>query len=132
MQKVEKTRQHHCIHIWNARRKTVFMTFLAIYNNTASIGKLIFTRMLDLFHDIFHGFSHNCSKAFRSSRLQGFESINSEIFEQFNSFIQCIKPSACQMNQPHFCFYLQLFLNTWNEDKYDTFQQRLRVANAGS
>ena len=90
-----------------------------------------FYKNVRFFHDIFHGFSHKCSKAYRSSRLQGFECINSEICEQFNSFIQCIKPSARQMNQPHFCFYLQFFLNIWNEDKYDKYQQRLRVAHAG-
>ncbi|XP_053384247.1 uncharacterized protein LOC128550109 isoform X2 [Mercenaria mercenaria] len=67
------------------------------------------------FHDIFHGYSHKCSCAFRSSRLQGFETVNSEICEQFNSFIQCIKKSARQMSQSHFCFYLHFFLHPWNE-----------------
>ena len=83
------------------------------------------------FHDIFHGFGHKCSCAYKSSRLQDFESVNSEICEQFNAFIQCIKPSAQQMNQEHFCFYLQFFLDIWNEKKEEKFLKRLKVAQAG-
>ncbi|WAR02073.1 hypothetical protein MAR_008631, partial [Mya arenaria] len=67
------------------------------------------------FHDIFHGYSHKCSTSFRSSRLQGFESVNSEICEQFNSFIQILKKSARQMTQSHFCFYLQFFIHDLSE-----------------
>ncbi|WAR14459.1 hypothetical protein MAR_004564, partial [Mya arenaria] len=88
-------------------------------------------RNVRFFHDIFHGYAHKCSVAFRSSRLQGFESINSEICEQFNSFIQCIKKSARQMNQSHFCFYLQYFLHEWNKRKRQVYLKKLQVALAG-
>ncbi|KAL4221197.1 hypothetical protein ACF0H5_019461 [Mactra antiquata] len=83
------------------------------------------------FHDIFHGYSHKCSRAFSSGRLQGFESINSEICEQFNSFIQCIKKSGRQMSQIDFCFYLQFFLHEWNERKRTLYNKKLRIAMAG-
>ncbi|KAH3897506.1 hypothetical protein DPMN_021694 [Dreissena polymorpha] len=83
------------------------------------------------FHDIFHGYSHKCSNAFTASRLQGFESVNSEICEQFNSFIQCIKRSARQMSQSHFCFYLQFFLNEWNKKKKLSYEKKIRIALAG-
>lgn len=83
------------------------------------------------FHDVFHSYAHKCSYAFKSRRLQGFESVNSEICEQFNSFIQCIKKSARQMNQSHFCFYLQFFLHEWNERKRLVTQGKTRVALAG-
>ena len=83
------------------------------------------------FHDIFHGYTHKCSCAFRSSRLQGFESVNSEICEQFNSFLQNIKKSARQMTQEHFCFYLQFFLHQWNIRKKDVYQKKIKVALAG-
>ena len=63
--------------------------------------------------------------------LQGFECVNSEICEQFNAFIQFIKSSARQMSQEHFCFYLQFFLDIWNERKEEKFQKHLRVARAG-
>lgn len=90
-----------------------------------------FYKSVRFFHDIFHGFGHKCSCAYKSTRLQGFETVNSEICEQFNAFIQCIKSSAQQMNQEHFCFYLQFFLDIWNEKKEEKFQRRLKVAQAG-
>ena len=70
------------------------------------------------FHDIFHSYAHKCSSAFKSTRVQGFETVNSEICEQFNSFLRCIKSSARQMSQTHFCFYLPFFL-AWMESKQE-------------
>ncbi|XP_052820942.1 uncharacterized protein LOC128246666 [Mya arenaria] len=83
------------------------------------------------FHDIFHGYSHKCSTSFRSSRLQGFESVNSEICEQFNSFIQILKKSARQMTQSHFCFYLQFFIHEWNRRKRVAYKRKISTALAG-
>jgi hypothetical protein len=40
-----------------------------------------------------------------------------KVCEQFNSYIQKIKYSARSMNQSHFIFYLQFFINYWNEKK---------------
>ncbi|XP_069109370.1 uncharacterized protein [Argopecten irradians] len=91
-----------------------------------------FFEKVRFFHDIFHGFSHKCSKGYRSSRLLGLDTINSEICEQFNSFLQCIKPAARQMNQTNFVFYLQFFLHIWNEQKHERYRKRLSVALAGS
>ena len=44
-----------------------------------------------LWHDLFHGITHKCGKCFKSSRICGLVGINSEICEQFNSYLQCIK-----------------------------------------
>ena len=74
-----------------------------------------FYKRVQLFHDIFHGYARKCSCAYRLSRLQGFGFINSEICEQFNAFIQCIKSSARQMSREH--FYLQFFLDISNARK---------------
>jgi len=84
------------------------------------------------FHDIFHGYSHKCSSAYKSSRLQGFESVNSEVCEQFNTYLQCIKKSARQMTMSHFCCYVQFFLHAWSEKKKNTYQRKLNVALKGS
>lgn len=62
MPKVEKTLQHHSTHIWNTHHKTFFMTFLAIYKSTASIGKVIFIKMLDFFMTFFTGFLTSAPK----------------------------------------------------------------------
>ena len=90
-----------------------------------------FYKDVRFFHDIFHSYAHKCSCTFRSNRLQGFETVNSEVCEQFNSFIQCLKKSARQMSQTHFCFYLQFFLHEWNERKRCTYLRKIRVALAG-
>ncbi|WAR15086.1 hypothetical protein MAR_005191 [Mya arenaria] len=65
-------------------------------------------RNVRFFHDIFHGYANKCSVAFRSSRLQGFESINSEICEQFS-----------------------YFLHEWNKRKRQVYLKKLQVALAG-
>lgn len=85
-----------------------------------------------VFHDIFHGYTHKCAKTYKSSRLISLESVNSEICEQFNSFIQCIKRSATQMSQEHFVFYLQFFIDEWNRRKENRYKRRLTVALLGS
>ncbi|WAR30545.1 hypothetical protein MAR_033087 [Mya arenaria] len=77
------------------------------------------------------GYSHKCSTSFRSSRLQGFESVNSEICEQFNSFIQILKKSARQMTQSHFCFYLQFFIHEWNRRKRVAYKRKISTELAG-
>ena len=79
----------------------------------------------------FHGFTHKC-KVYNSTRLLGFEEINSEICEQFNSFIQCIKASASQMSQTHFVFYLKFFILIWNEREKNSYNKRLVVALGGT
>ena len=78
----------------------------------------MFWRNCHFYHDIFHGFSHKCSFVYNSRRVPALaRGINSEICEQFNSYIQKIKFSARSMNQTHFMFYMQFFIHRWNEMK---------------
>ena len=91
-----------------------------------------FFKNVQFFHDIFHGYSHKCSDCYRSSRLLGFEAINSEICEQFNSFIQLLKYTVRQMSQVHFVFYLQYFIHVWNQRKASRYERQLLVALAGT
>ena len=76
------------------------------------------------FHDIFHGFTHTCTKTFRSNRWLGFSNLNTSIWEEFNSYIQNIKTSAKLMTQCHFTSYLQFFIHQWNKQKCSTFEMR--------
>ena len=77
-----------------------------------------FWRNTRFFHDIFHGYSHKCSSVYNSKRLPALKSgINSEICEQFNSYIQKIKYSARAMSQSHFMFFVQFFIYQWNMKK---------------
>ena len=75
-----------------------------------------FFKRTRFFHDVFHGFTHKCGPSFKSSRLTGHR-INTEICEQFNSFIQCIKYTGTHLSKEHFCFFLQFFIFIWNENK---------------
>ena len=84
------------------------------------------------YHDIFHGFSHNCSKVYSSKGIKGLESVNTSICEQFNSFLQCIKGSAKHMSQEHFMFYVQFMIDIWNRKKKLSFSKKLKIALSGA
>ena len=84
------------------------------------------------YHDIFHGYTHNCSPVYSSKGLRGLESVNTSICEQFNSYLQCIKSSAKQMSQEHFMFFTQFMVNIWNKKKKQTFTNKLKIALSGA
>ena len=48
-------------------------------------------------HDLFHAIGHKCGICFKSSRVCGLEGINTEICEQVNAFLQCIKYTAAHL-----------------------------------
>ena len=109
---------------------TVFYDFacsLEEYSRNRESGFFELTRF---FHDIFHGYTHKCSKTFRSNRLQGYAGVNTSICEQFNSFLQCIKTSAKLMTQEHFTFYVQFFINQWNVARELSFRKKAAIAIA--
>lgn len=82
-------------------------------------------------HDIFHGFSHKCPFVYTSKRIPSLDAgVNTEICEQFNSYIQKIKYSARAMSQSHFMFYLQFFIHKWNQEKEKTFQAEQNMAQS--
>ena len=84
------------------------------------------------FHDIFHGFSHTCSSVYSSKRIPSLNHVNTSLCEQFNSFLQCIKASGKSMSQRRFLFYVQFFINIWNERKQKSFENKLRIAAQGA
>ena len=89
-----------------------------------------YSRSVRFWHDIFHGFNHKCPYVYRSNRIRSLNLVNSEICEQFNAFIQCIKYTGSHLNQSHFCFFMQFFIKVWNDRKTKTFQRRTDVAAA--
>ena len=56
--------------------------------------------------------------------------INSEICEQFNSYLQCIKCTGSHLSQSHFMFFVQFFIYQWNREKSAKFQNIVRIAMA--
>ena len=83
-------------------------------------------------HDIFHSITHKCGKCFKSSRICGMVGINSEICEQFNSYMQCVKYTASHLSQSHFMFFVQFFIYLWNVDKTNKFQSIIDIAISGT
>ena len=57
-------------------------------------------------HDLFHLVGHVCGINFKSGRVLGLKGVNSEICEQVNSYLQCIKYTATHLSQEHFAFLL--------------------------
>jgi Kyakuja-Dileera-Zisupton transposase len=91
-----------------------------------------FFRGTRFWHDIFHGYSHKCSKSFCSTRIRSLRHMNSEICEQFNAYIQCIKYTASHLSQSHFTFFLQFFIYQWNLQKTEVFFQQAVTAMNGA
>ena len=61
-------------------------------------------------HDLFHSIGHVCGINFKSGHVRGLEGVNTEICEQWNSFLQCIKYTGSHLTQDHFSFLLQFFI----------------------
>ncbi|CAC5390300.1 unnamed protein product [Mytilus coruscus] len=81
-------------------------------------------------HDLFHGYSHKGPFCYKSQRICQLQGLNTEICEQFNSFIQKIKYSSRSMSLGKFCFYLQYMIHQWCEMKRSSFEQRCDIAAA--
>ncbi|XP_064627662.1 uncharacterized protein LOC135487619 isoform X2 [Lineus longissimus] len=112
--------------------KEVFYDFacsLSEYSLNREPDFFIHTR---IWHDVFHGITHTCGKNFRSRRLSTFTGYNTEICEQFNSFLQCIKYTGMHLSQSHFCFFIQFLIFMWNRRKTDAFMKKVNIAKAGS
>ena len=60
-------------------------------------------------HDLFHFIGHLCGVNFKSGRVLGLEGVNTEICEQVNSFLQCIKYTGAHLSQDHFTFFFAIF-----------------------
>ena len=81
-------------------------------------------------HDLFHSITHVCGKNFKSVRIEGLEGINTEICEQFNGFLQCIKYTGSHLSQEHFMFFVQFFLYIFNKQKSEKFRKMAILAFA--
>ena len=82
-------------------------------------------------HDLFHFIGHLCGVNFKSGRVLGLEGVNTEICEQVNSFLQCIKYTGAHLSQDHFTFFLQFFLCLMNREKTKNYKKQPSIAVAG-
>ena len=83
-------------------------------------------------HDIFHSFNHTgYGSAFKYSRVKTLEGVNSEICEQFNAYLQCVKFTGSHLSQKHFMMFAQFMVYLWNKQKTQTFKDIVSVALGG-
>ena len=68
-------------------------------------------------HDIFHEVGHKCSSCYKLASSLPNLSLNTEICEQFNSFIKNVKYSSTHLSFDHFCFFTQFCVYMWNKRK---------------
>ena len=107
------------------------------YDNACQLINYCLNREPELFkntrfwHDLFHSIAHLCGINYKSTRVEGLEGINSEICEQVNSYLQCVKYTGAHLSQEHFVFFLQFFLYLLNVEKTQRQRQMAKIALAG-
>ena len=107
------------------------------YDNACQLHEYCLNRELAFFlntrfwHDLFHSIRHLCGCNYKSRRVLGLEALNTEICEQVNSFLQCIKYTGSHLSHDYFCFFIQFFLYLLNKEKTAKLQKLTTVAVAG-
>ena len=107
------------------------------YDFACQLSEYCYNREPQLFqntrfwHDLFHSILHKCGSNFKSTRVTGLGGVNSEICEQVNSYLQCIKYTGAHLSQEHFVFFLQFFLMLFNREKTEKFRRMAKVAIMG-
>ena len=107
------------------------------YDNACHLSEYCLNREPSLFfntrfwHDLFHAIGHICGVNFKSTRVEGLGGINSEICEQVNAYLQCIKYTGAHLSQEHFIFFMQFFLYLLNLDKTERQGKLCDIALAG-
>ena len=91
-----------------------------------------FFRCTRFWHDLFHGITHVCGDCFKSTRVCGMESLNTEICEQFNSYMQSVKFTGSHLTQLHFVLLVQFFIYLWNREKTKTYKKIASIAIGGT
>ena len=97
------------------------------YNFACQLSEYFLNREPELFkntrfrHDLFHFVGNVCGINCKSGKVVGLEGVNTEICEQVNSFLQCIKYTGSHLSQKHFTFFVQM----------TAFRQQAVIAVAG-
>ena len=80
------------------------------YDFACQLSEYCLNRKPELFkhtqfwHDLFHLIGNVCGINFKSGRVLGLKGVHSEICEQVNSYLQCIKYTPTHLSQEHFAF----------------------------
>ena len=111
--------------------KELFYDFACQFNEYSLNREPDYFKWVRAWHDLFHGCNHTCVPCFKSTRVQGLSHINSEICEQFNSYLQSIKFTGSHLSQTHFMLFTQFMIFLWNREKTKRFKRIEAVAKAG-
>ena len=111
--------------------KECFYDFACQLNEYALNREPAFFKWMRVWHDLFHGCNHICVPCFKSTRVLGLKHINSEICEQFNSYLQSIKYTGSHLSQTNFMLFSQFMVFAWNREKTRRFKQLVSVAFRG-
>ena len=101
------------------------------YGNACQLSEYALNREPGLFlntrlwHDLFHSITHLCGSNFKSSRVVGLYGINTEICEQVNSYLQCVKYTASHLSQEHFVIFYISFCICLTRKKHRNFGGKL-------
>ena len=110
--------------------KEVFYDFACQFQEYSLNREPDFFKWVRVWHDLFHGCNHTCVPCFKSDRIMGL-SYNTEICEQFNSYLQSIKFTGSHLSQINFMLFVQFMIFLWNRDKTTKFKKMTRVALDG-
>lgn len=88
-------------------------------------------RQTRFFHDVFHSFNHKCGNAFKSKRFPEMR-MNSEICEQFNSYLQRLKYTATHLGLAKYSFLLQMAIYKWNQRRTTILKKQYKILIQGS
>ena len=111
--------------------KDLFYDFACQLNEYCLNREPAFFKWMRVWHDLFHGCNHICIPCFKSKRVFGLSHMNSEICEQFNSYLKSIKYTGSHLSQPNFMLFSQFMICFWNREKTKRFQQFVSVAYEG-
>ena len=100
-ERVGKTPFHLCTSIVHICKKTFIMTACQLSEYCLNREPELFKNIW-FWHDLFHFIGHICGVNFKSGRVLEVEYVNTEICEQVNSLLQCIKYTGTHLSQNHF------------------------------
>ena len=111
--------------------KELFYDFVCQFQEYSLNREPDFFKWVRVWHDLFHGCNHTCVPCFKSSRVLGLRENNTEICEQFNSYLKSIKFTGSHLSQTHLMLFVQFMGYMWNRDKTERFKKIKSVAFQG-
>ena len=79
------------------------------------------------FNNGFQGYVHKCLYTHNSKRVPSLSGVNTEISEQFRSFMKNIRSTAILMEKTNFIFFLQFFIHQWNVMRKSEYQEEMKM-----